>query len=221
MDVVDHFCPQGRFLALLALSLYCNSGKIAAGRFCMLGQSDGNVKANHNHNALDVAHNYVRIYCDTDTTVPSLVLPSPDTFSLHSSAAYVTKMLPFPIFLLLLFSATILAPSPHSIISFIRTATLQSSAWSTLPMTVSSSVSRSPLETIPGLPILIPQVFLDISPTTCGPSPTHEALSDATIPYSSIHATDDYPLNIAVLLVILLVMFNYLVWSSLFPVSPD
>jgi len=34
-------------------------------------------------NALDVAHNYVRIYCDADTIVFSLVLPSPDTFSLH------------------------------------------------------------------------------------------------------------------------------------------
>ena len=34
-------------------------------------------------NALDVAHNYVRIYCDADTIVSSLALPSPDTFPLH------------------------------------------------------------------------------------------------------------------------------------------
>ncbi|KAI0005561.1 hypothetical protein BJV74DRAFT_792784 [Russula compacta] len=127
-------------------------------------------------------------------------------------------MLPFPIFLLLLFSATLLAPSPPVLVGFIRTATLQSSTWSYL-LSISSSASPSPSETS-SLPVLAPIAPLDLSPTYCSPSPVHVAPNN-TIPRSFVHGRDDRTTSTAVLLVILLGMFNCLVYKLLVHDGPN
>ena len=129
-------------------------------------------------------------------------------------------MLPLPIFLLLILSATILAPSPHAIIGLIRIAALQPSVWNTLPVSIPSSVSRPPPEAITELPVLVPQVPLDASPTSesCVPSPMHLAINNTIAPYSFEHTMDDRPTSAVVVLVVLFAMFNCLVWFSLCPV---
>jgi hypothetical protein len=128
-------------------------------------------------------------------------------------------MLPLPIFLLLIFSATILAPSPHVVISLLRIATLQPSVWNTLPVSIPSSGFQSPPEEVSVLPILVPQVPLDAPPTSgpCVPSPIHVAVDNTIVPYSFEHTTGDRPTSTAVLLVVLFSMFNCLVWFSLCP----
>jgi len=129
-------------------------------------------------------------------------------------------MLPLPIFLLLVFSATLLAPSPHVVIGLVRIAALQSSVWNTLLVPIQSSVSRSPPEAIPELPALVPQVPLDASSTSesCVPSPIHVAINDTIVPYSFEHTTGDRHTSTAVLLVVLFAMFNCFVWFSSSPV---
>jgi hypothetical protein len=130
-----------------------------------------------------------------------------------SPAAYVVKMLPFSILFLLLFSATILAPSPHLMIGLIRTASLQSFTWSTLPTSNPSSVSLSRLVAVPELPILVPRIPLNASPTSFGPGPMHVVLSSTTIPYSLVNSIEDRLTNTTALLVVLLAMFICFVCS--------
>ncbi len=164
-------------------------------------------------------HTILSVFIVVMETHPPFASPSlprhlvlPLTPLRHTSGIqYFAKMLPFPIFLLLLFSITILTPSPHVMIGFIRTATLQSYTWSTLPTSIRSFSPQSPLGAIPEPPILVPEVSLGASPTSCGPCPMYTALSNTTIPCSFIHATDDRPTNTAVLFVVLLAMFNCLV----------
>jgi len=129
-------------------------------------------------------------------------------------------MLPLPIFLLLIFSATILAPSPHVVIGLIRIAALQPSVWNTLPVSTPSSVSRSPPVAIPELPVLVPQIPLDASPTSesCVPSPMHAVINNTIVPYSFEHTMEDRPTSAAVVLVVLFAMFNCLVWFSSCPI---
>ena len=165
---------------------------------------------------LDVANQSHRIYCGDEhtSTFASLSVLRHLVYLL-----YVAKMLPFPIFLLLIFSATMLAPSPHMVISLLRIATLQPSAWNNLPVPTPSSGLQSPPKEVPELPILVPQVPLDALPTSepWEPSLIHGAINNTVVPYSFEHTTGDRPTSTAVLLVVLFAMFNCLVWFSLYP----
>jgi hypothetical protein len=134
----------------------------------------------------------------------------------HPSAPYVAKMLPFPIVLLLIFSTTLLAPAPAVLFGLVRTLTLLSSEWNTLPMSMSSPTLPSHSPEIPLLPILLPQAPFDASLTCRGPSPVSMAWNN-TIPSSQVYTTDDRPTSTAVLLVVVLAMVNCLVRVSLYP----
>lgn len=130
------------------------------------------------------------------------------------SVPYIPKMLPFPIFLLLIFSTTLLAPAPAVWFGLVRTLTLISSEWNTLPMSMPSPTLPSHPPEIPSLPILLPQAPLDASPTCRGASPMSRAWND-TIPPSHVYTTDDRPTSSAVLFVVALAMINCLVRVSL------
>jgi hypothetical protein len=136
--------------------------------------------------------------------------PPPTSYpSALPTAASVAKMLPFPIFVLVLFSVTLLAPTPTLLIGFIRNATLQSSVWNTLSAPIKSSGSV-PLEVAPLLPAMFSEVNLDAVPTRCGPSPMHVA-PNSTLPYPFV---DGHTTWASVLLVVSLAMFNCLVCFS-------
>lgn len=106
-------------------------------------------------------------------------------------------MLPFPIFLFLLFSATLLAPLPPLLVGSFKISTLQSFEWSTLP-------DPQPSEAAALISILAP-----ILPTQCDPNSMHVA--NSTIPRPFVHETDDRTTGTAVLLVVSLAILNCLV----------
>lgn len=108
-------------------------------------------------------------------------------------------MLPFPIFLFLLFSATLLVPPPPVLIGSFKITTLQSFEWSTLDTPPNP---QSPPEEAALFSLVLPSVTLNTFPTQCGPT------SMNPIPHSLLHATDDRTTNSAVLFVVSLAMFN-------------
>jgi hypothetical protein len=61
----------------------CSTGLVLAFAGLAKAMSKPTTTTTTTTNVLDVAYNSVRIYCDADTIIPSLVLPSPDTFSFH------------------------------------------------------------------------------------------------------------------------------------------
>jgi hypothetical protein len=134
----------------------------------------------------------------------------PTTSSVPFCLPTCTKMLPFPVFLLLIFSATLLAPAPAVLVGFIRTLAIQSSEWNTLPVAMPSHASETP-----SLPVLLPQVSLDALSTCRGPSPISLTYNN-TIPPSHVYRTDDRTTSTAVLSVIVLAMVNCLVRASLY-----
>lgn len=136
----------------------------------------------------------------------------------HLPAAYLVKMLPFPVFFLLIFSATLLAPAPAVLIDFLRTLTIQSSEWDTLPVSISSSTFSVSSSETPSFLALLPQASLDVSPTCCAPSFICIASNNAISP-SHAYTTDDRTTSTAVLFVVALAMVNCLVWVSLYPVT--
>ena len=183
-------------------------------RFCILGQSYMS-KPIHIHNALGCGESIPTVFIVGTNTRPPFASLSVLRHLVY--LLYLAKMLPLPIFILLIFSATMLAPSSHVVISLLRIATLQPSVWNTLPASIPSSGFQSLPEEVPELPILVPQAPLHASPTSepCMPSPIHVAINNAIVPYSFEHTTDDRPTSTAVLLVVLFAMFICLVCFSL------
>ncbi|KAI9513083.1 hypothetical protein F5148DRAFT_465970 [Russula earlei] len=120
-------------------------------------------------------------------------------------------MLLFPIFLLVLFTATFLAPSPPALFGLIRVVTLKSSTWSTLPTPIKylGSLSHSEEFLLPS--DLVSDVTL---PTRCDPSPIY-LTPNSTIPRPFVHVADGHNTSTAVLFVVSLAMFNCIVYKLL------
>lgn len=110
-------------------------------------------------------------------------------------------MLPFPILLFLLFSATLLAPLPPVLVGPFKIFTLQSFEWSTLPASIPDP---QPSEAAALTSILAP-----ILPTQRDPNSMQVA--NSTIPRPFVHETDDRTTGTAVLLVVSLAILNCLV----------
>ena len=112
-------------------------------------------------------------------------------------------MLPFPIFLFLLFSATLLVPPPPVLVGSFKITTLQSFEWSTLDTPPNP---QSPPEEAALFSLVLPSVTLNTFPTQCGPTSMH--MANNPTPHSYVRATDDRTTNSAVLFVVSLAMFN-------------
>jgi hypothetical protein len=117
-------------------------------------------------------------------------------------------MLPFSIFLFLLFSATLLAPLPTVLVDSFKFSTLQAFEWSSLPTPIPDPAPQSAPEDTALFSLAIPSVTLNALPTQWGP--TSVRLASNTVPHSFVH-TDDRTSSTAVLLVVSLAMFNCLV----------
>ena len=115
-------------------------------------------------------------------------------------------MLPFPIFLFLLFSATLLAPLPSVLVGSFKIPTLQSFEWSTLSASIPDT--QHP-EAAALISLHVPPVTPDTLPTQCDPNSMHVA--NSTIPHPFVHETNDRTTGTAVLLVLSLAILNCLV----------
>jgi hypothetical protein len=122
-------------------------------------------------------------------------------------------MLPFSIFLFLLFSATLLAPPPPALVGSFKIPTLRSFQWSSLPTSILGPDPQSPPEDTALFPLGMPLVNLEPLPTQCWPNST--LVANNTVPHSFVRATDDRTGCTAVLLVVLLAMLNCFVCFSL------
>lgn len=135
--------------------------------------------------------------------------------SAHPPTVYAVKMLPFPIFLFLLISATLLAPPPHVLVGSFKISTLRSFEWSSL------STSIPDPDPDPQLPSGDVALFsLGMPSVTLNPLPTQDypnsmLVADNTVPRSFVRATDDRTSSTAVLLVVSLAMLNCFVCFSL------
>ena len=126
-------------------------------------------------------------------------------------------MLPFPIFLFLLISATLLSPPPHVLVGSFKISTLRSFEWSSLYTSIPDSDPQSPPEDTALFSLGMPQVTLNPLPTQCCPDST--LVANNTVPHSFVRAMDDRTSCTAVLLVVSLVMLYYFVCFSSYHVS--
>src|SRR5260370_7037202 len=97
-------------------------------------------------------------------------------------------MLPFSIFLFLLFGATLLAPLPPVLVDSFKISTLQAFEWSSLPTSIPDPAPQSAPEDTALFSIGIPSVTLNALPTQC--SPTSVRLANITLPHSFPHTND-------------------------------
>ena len=124
-------------------------------------------------------------------------------------------MLPFPIFLFLLISATLLAPPPPALVGSLKIFTLRSFEWSSLHTFIPDP--QSPPEDTALFPLGMPLVSLNPSPTQCYPNST--LVANNTVPHSFARATGDRTSFTAALLVVSLAMLNCFVWLFYCPLS--
>jgi hypothetical protein len=110
-------------------------------------------------------------------------------------------MLPFPISLFLLFSATLLAPIPLVSVGSFKISTLQAFEWSTLPASIPDPQLSEAAALI--------SILAPILPTQCDPNSM--LVANSTIPHPFVHQTDDHTTGTAVLLVVSLAILNCLV----------
>ena len=122
-------------------------------------------------------------------------------------------MLPFPIFLFLLITATLLAPPPPVLLGSLKVPTLRSFEWSSLLTSIPDPDTQSPPEDVALFSFGMPSVTPNPLPTKCCPNST--LVANNTIPLSFVRATDDHSSSTAVLLVISLAILNYFVRFSL------
>ena len=139
----------------------------------------------------------------------SLRLPNILSFrisSTHPHTVCAAKMMPFPIFLFLLFSATLLAPPPPVLVGYFKIITIQSFGWNTLP----TSPDPQPPEPAALISLQIPPVAPDtLLPTQCDPNSM--LVANSTVPNSFVNPADFCTTSTAVLLVVSLAMLNCLV----------
>ncbi|KAF8499255.1 hypothetical protein F5888DRAFT_159597 [Russula emetica] len=128
-------------------------------------------------------------------------------------------MLPFPIFLFLLISATLLAPPPHVLVGSFKIFTLRSFEWSSLPTTIPDPYPQSPPEDTALFSLGFPSVTLNPSPTQC--CPNSMLVANNTAPYSFARATDDRTGCTAVLLIVSLAMLSCFVYRLLVDESDE
>jgi hypothetical protein len=122
-------------------------------------------------------------------------------------------MLPFPIFLFLLISATLLAPPPPGLVGSFKISTLRSFEWSSLYTSIPDPDLQSPPEDTALFSLGMPLVTPNPLPTQC--CPNSMLVANNTVPHSFVRATDGRTSCTAVLLVVSLAMLNYFVCFSL------
>jgi hypothetical protein len=122
-------------------------------------------------------------------------------------------MLPFPIFLFLLLSATLLAPPPPVLVGSFKIATLRSFEWGSLLTSIPDPDPQSPPEDTVLFSLGMPSVTLNPLPTQCCPNSTLVAIN--TVPHSFVRATDDRTSCITLLLVVSLAILDCFVCFSL------
>lgn len=164
-------------------------------------------------NALDdVAHLWHRTVLSVFIVmIETSSLRFPDILSFRISSTHphtvcAAKMLPFPIFLFLLFSATLLAPPPPVLVGYFKITTLQSFGWNTLP--------TSPDPQTPEPAALISLQIHPVAPDTLLPTqcdPNSMLVANSTVPHSFVPPADFCTASTAVLLVVSLAMLNCLV----------
>ncbi|KAI0307663.1 hypothetical protein B0F90DRAFT_45164 [Multifurca ochricompacta] len=116
-------------------------------------------------------------------------------------------MLPLPIFLLLILSATLLTPAPAVLIDLIRTVTLPLPTWDTLSVPIASStLPPSPEETLL-LPVFVPRTSLNNSLTYSTLTPKNLETNNS-IPPPRMHTTDGRIISAAVSLVVVIAIVN-------------
>ena len=121
-------------------------------------------------------------------------------------------MLPFPIFLFLLISATLLAPPPHVLVGSFKIPTLRSFEWSSLSTFIPDPDPQLPPEDVALFSLGMPSVTLNPLPTQYYSSSV--LVANNTVPRTFVRATDDRTSSTAVLLVVSLAMLNCLVCLS-------
>lgn len=122
-------------------------------------------------------------------------------------------MLPFPIFLFLLMSATLLAPPLPVLLGSLKVPTLRSFEWGSLLTSIPDPDTQLLPEDAAFFPLGMPSVTPNPLPTKCCPNST--LVANNTVPHSFVRATDDRSSSTAVLLVISLAILNYFVRFSL------
>src|SRR6266566_1641690 len=124
-------------------------------------------------------------------------------------------MLPFPIFLFLLISATLLAPLPPVLVGSFKISTLRSFEWSSLHTSIPDPDPQSPPEDAALFSLGMPSVTLNPLPTQCCPNSESMLVVNNTLLHSFVRATDNRTGCTAGLLVVSLAMLNYFVCFSL------
>ena len=128
-------------------------------------------------------------------------------------------MLPIPIFLLLVFGVSILAPAPAILIHLMKTVSLSAPPSHIPTIPALPSTFLPPAEETLYLPVPDPQPTLDVA-SICRGQSSMDMAPNSTTPLLQAHEATGYTTRATILPVVVLAMVNCLVRLSPYFLSP-